>query len=150
MDCLTTFALERFLYFKPNHSTQFRKNQVWVYLCFCYIAARFEWLEPCLVSPSAKNEGHWESLCASLTFLSFLFSGCEFFKDYKDRDYTAEGLVFNWNQVPTPCSQLVHFVMRTCCSDSSVSPMTGLCGCSFDNPCVLYSELEHWLDSLPG
>lgn len=26
-------------------------------------------------------------------------SGCEFFKDYKDRDYTAEGLVFNWNQV---------------------------------------------------
>ncbi|XP_043977670.1 LOW QUALITY PROTEIN: myotubularin-related protein 14 [Gambusia affinis] len=28
------------------------------------------------------------------------FSGCEFFKDYKDNDYTAEGLVFNWNQVP--------------------------------------------------
>lgn len=28
-----------------------------------------------------------------------LFLGCEFFKDYKDRDYTAEGLVFNWNQV---------------------------------------------------
>lgn len=26
-------------------------------------------------------------------------TGCEFFKDYKDRDYTAEGLVFNWNQV---------------------------------------------------
>jgi 16S rRNA G527 N7-methylase RsmG len=25
--------------------------------------------------------------------------GCEFFKDYKDGDYTAEGLVFNWNQV---------------------------------------------------
>ncbi|TRY72963.1 hypothetical protein DNTS_008424, partial [Danionella cerebrum] len=23
---------------------------------------------------------------------------CEFFKEYKDRDYTAEGLVFNWNQ----------------------------------------------------
>lgn len=30
---------------------------------------------------------------------SELVSGCEFFKDYKDRDYTAEGLVFNWNQV---------------------------------------------------
>lgn len=28
-----------------------------------------------------------------------MVSGCEFFKDYKDRDYTAEGLVFNWNQV---------------------------------------------------
>ncbi|XP_075288655.1 phosphatidylinositol-3,5-bisphosphate 3-phosphatase MTMR14 isoform X2 [Opisthocomus hoazin] len=25
-------------------------------------------------------------------------TGCEFFKEYKDRDYTAEGLVFNWKQ----------------------------------------------------
>ncbi|XP_062356477.1 myotubularin-related protein 14 isoform X2 [Cinclus cinclus] len=25
-------------------------------------------------------------------------TGCEFFKDYKDRDYTAEGLIFNWKQ----------------------------------------------------
>lgn len=33
-----------------------------------------------------------------------------------------------------------------------VSPLAGLCGCSFDNPCVLYSELEleHRLDSVPG
>ncbi|KAM7170933.1 phosphatidylinositol-3,5-bisphosphate 3-phosphatase MTMR14 isoform 4-T4 [Macrochelys suwanniensis] len=27
-----------------------------------------------------------------------LHSGCEFFKEYKDRDYRAEGLVFNWKQ----------------------------------------------------
>lgn len=27
------------------------------------------------------------------------FPGCEFFKEYKDRDYMAEGLIFNWKQV---------------------------------------------------
>uniref|UniRef100_A0A8C7UIN3 Myotubularin related protein 14 n=1 Tax=Oncorhynchus mykiss TaxID=8022 RepID=A0A8C7UIN3_ONCMY len=36
---------------------------------------------------------------ADFTLLSVPYPGCEFFKDYKDRDYTAEGLVFNWNQV---------------------------------------------------
>ncbi|XP_072328955.1 phosphatidylinositol-3,5-bisphosphate 3-phosphatase MTMR14 isoform X5 [Scyliorhinus torazame] len=35
---------------------------------------------------------------ADFTLLSIPYPGCEFFKDYKDRDYTAEGLVFNWNQ----------------------------------------------------
>uniref|UniRef100_A0A3Q4N0N5 Myotubularin related protein 14 n=1 Tax=Neolamprologus brichardi TaxID=32507 RepID=A0A3Q4N0N5_NEOBR len=34
---------------------------------------------------------------ADFTLLSVPYP-CEFFKDYKDRDYTAEGLVFNWNQ----------------------------------------------------
>ncbi|KAM8930512.1 phosphatidylinositol-3,5-bisphosphate 3-phosphatase MTMR14 isoform 2-T2 [Pelodytes ibericus] len=32
------------------------------------------------------------------TLLSIPYPGCEFFKDYKDRDYSAEGLVFNWKQ----------------------------------------------------
>ncbi|XP_036286920.1 myotubularin-related protein 14 isoform X7 [Pipistrellus kuhlii] len=27
-----------------------------------------------------------------------VLSGCEFFKEYKDRDYIAEGLIFNWKQ----------------------------------------------------
>ncbi|XP_054585645.1 myotubularin-related protein 14 isoform X10 [Eptesicus fuscus] len=27
-----------------------------------------------------------------------VLSGCEFFKEYKDRDYMAEGLIFNWKQ----------------------------------------------------
>lgn len=31
--------------------------------------------------------------------LSLFLAGCEFFKEYKDRDYTAEGLIFNWKQV---------------------------------------------------
>ncbi|XP_077429196.1 phosphatidylinositol-3,5-bisphosphate 3-phosphatase MTMR14 isoform X2 [Vanacampus margaritifer] len=35
---------------------------------------------------------------ADFTLLSVPYPGCEFFKDYKDRDYTAEGLIFNWNQ----------------------------------------------------
>ncbi|XP_077567880.1 phosphatidylinositol-3,5-bisphosphate 3-phosphatase MTMR14 isoform X3 [Stigmatopora nigra] len=35
---------------------------------------------------------------ADFSLLSVPYPGCEFFKDYKDRDYTAEGLVFNWNQ----------------------------------------------------
>ncbi|XP_060724022.1 myotubularin-related protein 14 isoform X2 [Tachysurus vachellii] len=35
---------------------------------------------------------------ADFTLLSVPYPGCEFFKDYKERDYTAEGLVFNWNQ----------------------------------------------------
>uniref|UniRef100_A0A672YLG7 Myotubularin related protein 14 n=1 Tax=Sphaeramia orbicularis TaxID=375764 RepID=A0A672YLG7_9TELE len=35
---------------------------------------------------------------ADFTLISVPYPGCEFFKDYKDRDYTAEGLVFNWNQ----------------------------------------------------
>ncbi|XP_068170838.1 myotubularin-related protein 14 [Antennarius striatus] len=35
---------------------------------------------------------------ADFTLLSVPYPGCEFFKDYRDRDYTAEGLVFNWNQ----------------------------------------------------
>uniref|UniRef100_A0A3Q3WTS6 Uncharacterized protein n=1 Tax=Mola mola TaxID=94237 RepID=A0A3Q3WTS6_MOLML len=34
---------------------------------------------------------------ADFTLLSVPYP-CEFFKDYKDRNYTAEGLVFNWNQ----------------------------------------------------
>ncbi|XP_078270261.1 phosphatidylinositol-3,5-bisphosphate 3-phosphatase MTMR14 isoform X3 [Rhinoraja longicauda] len=35
---------------------------------------------------------------ADFTLSSIPYPGCEFFKDYKDRDYIAEGLVFNWNQ----------------------------------------------------
>uniref|UniRef100_A0A4W3JG27 Myotubularin related protein 14 n=1 Tax=Callorhinchus milii TaxID=7868 RepID=A0A4W3JG27_CALMI len=35
---------------------------------------------------------------ADFILLSIPYPGCEFFKDYKDRDYTAEGLVFNWKQ----------------------------------------------------
>lgn len=86
-------------------------------------------------------------------FSYFLCLGCEFFKDYKDRDYTAEGLVFNWNQVQSVLTvrSLNHSnLVLLYWSDATGSPLTGLCGRSFDNPCVLHPELEHWLDSVPG
>ncbi|KAG8127879.1 hypothetical protein E2320_014761, partial [Naja naja] len=35
---------------------------------------------------------------ADFTLLSIPYPGCEFFKEYKERDYAAEGLVFNWKQ----------------------------------------------------
>ena len=28
-----------------------------------------------------------------------IFTGCEFFRDFKDNEYNAEGLHFNWQQV---------------------------------------------------
>lgn len=77
------------------------------------------------------------------------FPGCEFFKDYKDRDYTAEGLVFNWNQVPV-LSLMLARVMLSSCSDLPPSSLTGLCGRSSDDPSALLSELEHRLDPVPG
>ncbi|KAI8511350.1 Myotubularin- protein 14 [Branchiostoma belcheri] len=35
---------------------------------------------------------------ADFTLISVPYPGCEFFKDYRDNDYVAEGLVFEWNQ----------------------------------------------------
>ncbi|XP_053234447.1 myotubularin-related protein 14 isoform X2 [Podarcis raffonei] len=35
---------------------------------------------------------------ADFTLLSIPYPGCEFFKEYKERGYRAEGLVFNWKQ----------------------------------------------------
>ncbi|XP_051751995.1 myotubularin-related protein 14 isoform X5 [Ctenopharyngodon idella] len=45
------------------------------------------------------------------TGYNYIFSGCEFFREYKDRDYTAEGLVFNWNQdyVDAPLTIPIRF-----------------------------------------
>ncbi|MEQ2295796.1 Myotubularin- protein 14 [Ameca splendens] len=51
---------------------------------------------------------------ADFTLLSVPYPGCEFFKDYKDKDYTAEGLVFNWNQdyVDAPLTIPVRFTQN--------------------------------------
>uniref|UniRef100_UPI0025411050 myotubularin-related protein 14 n=1 Tax=Euleptes europaea TaxID=460621 RepID=UPI0025411050 len=53
---------------------------------------------------------------ADFTLLSAPYPGCEFFKEYKERDYTAEGLVFNWKQdfvdaplsIPTSLTQSLN------------------------------------------
>lgn len=50
--------------------------------------------------------------------------------------------------IPSPFSLGLFssgFLVLTC-----IFSPTGLRGRSFDNPCVLYSELEHWLDTVPG
>ncbi|ROL45292.1 Myotubularin-related protein 14 [Anabarilius grahami] len=48
---------------------------------------------------------------SDFTLLSVPYPGCEFFREYKDRDYTAEGLVFNWNQdyVDAPLTIPIRF-----------------------------------------
>uniref|UniRef100_A0A8C4QAQ9 Myotubularin related protein 14 n=1 Tax=Eptatretus burgeri TaxID=7764 RepID=A0A8C4QAQ9_EPTBU len=45
-------------------------------------------------SEKVDKEGRYADFC----LVSLPYPGCEFFKTYRDRDYTAEGLVFNWNQ----------------------------------------------------
>lgn len=75
-----------------------------------------------------------------------VLSGCEFFKEYKDRDYTAEGLVFNWNQVDPDLDSLASLVWAS----SHLCPLVGLCRRPFDDPCVFYTEPPHRLDPLPG
>ncbi|XP_061793903.1 phosphatidylinositol-3,5-bisphosphate 3-phosphatase MTMR14 isoform X2 [Nerophis lumbriciformis] len=50
------------------------------------------------VSVTSSEKADKAQRYADFTLLSVPYPGCEFFKDYKDRDYTAEGLVFNWNQ----------------------------------------------------
>lgn len=60
----------------------------------------FDWfcaLEPRAASTSSPTGPRYQ-LAEQLLVISCL-AGCEFFKEYKDRDYTAEGLIFNWKQV---------------------------------------------------
>uniref|UniRef100_A0A670K4A8 Myotubularin related protein 14 n=1 Tax=Podarcis muralis TaxID=64176 RepID=A0A670K4A8_PODMU len=51
---------------------------------------------------------------ADFTLLSIPYPGCEFFKEYKERGYRAEGLVFNWKQdyVDAPLSIPVSLTER--------------------------------------
>ncbi|CAB0009530.1 unnamed protein product [Nesidiocoris tenuis] len=39
-----------------------------------------------------------ESRYSDFTIISLPYPGCEFFKDYRDNDYEATGLVFDWSQ----------------------------------------------------
>ncbi|XP_018322608.1 myotubularin-related protein 14 isoform X2 [Agrilus planipennis] len=39
-----------------------------------------------------------ENRYSEFTIISLPYPGCEFFREYRDNDYTAEGLVFNWDQ----------------------------------------------------
>lgn len=39
-----------------------------------------------------------ENRYAEFNLISLPYPGCEFFKDFRDRGYVAENLVFEWNQ----------------------------------------------------
>lgn len=39
-----------------------------------------------------------ENRYAEFNLISLPYPGCEFFKDYRDKGYNAEDLVFEWNQ----------------------------------------------------
>uniref|UniRef100_A0A8C8JVB9 Myotubularin related protein 14 n=1 Tax=Oncorhynchus tshawytscha TaxID=74940 RepID=A0A8C8JVB9_ONCTS len=67
------------------------------YLSVRYIFSAHSQDSEC-ISPPLDPKVDKAQRYADFTLLSVPYPGCEFFKDYKDRDYTAEGLVFNWNQ----------------------------------------------------
>lgn len=48
------------------------------------------------VSSSEKVDK--ENRYSDFTIISLPYPGCEFFKDYRDNDYVAQGLVFDWSQ----------------------------------------------------
>jgi myotubularin-related protein 14 len=39
-----------------------------------------------------------ENRYSDFTIVSLPYPGCEFFKEYRDNDYVAEDLVFDWTQ----------------------------------------------------
>lgn len=39
-----------------------------------------------------------ESRYSDFTIISLPYPGCEFFKEYRDNDYEASGLIFDWSQ----------------------------------------------------
>lgn len=45
-------------------------------------------------SEKADKEGRYNDF----EILSLPYPGCEFFREYRDKEYTGEGLVFDWNQ----------------------------------------------------
>ena len=45
-------------------------------------------------SEKVDKEGRY----SDFTILSLPYPGCEFFREWKDSGYMAEGLMFDWNQ----------------------------------------------------
>lgn len=39
-----------------------------------------------------------ENRYSDFNILSLPYPGCEFFRDFRDNNYSAEGLIFDWNQ----------------------------------------------------
>ncbi|RWS06197.1 myotubularin-related protein 14-like protein [Dinothrombium tinctorium] len=50
------------------------------------------------VNITSSEKADKESRYSDFEILSLPYPGCEFFRDYRDNDYYAEGLVFDWQQ----------------------------------------------------
>lgn len=48
-----------------------------------------------------------ENRYSEFTIISLPFPGCEFFKDYRDNNYSGEGLIFDWSQAQCDANIIV-------------------------------------------
>jgi hypothetical protein len=53
---------------------------------------------PCFSVTSSEKVDKENRYC-DFNILCTPYPGCEFFKDWKDNNYAAEGMKFDWNQV---------------------------------------------------
>jgi myotubularin-related protein 14 len=51
-----------------------------------------------LRSVTSSEKVDKENRYSDFTIVSLPYPGCEFFKEYRDNDYVAQGLVFDWTQ----------------------------------------------------
>lgn len=51
-----------------------------------------------LCSVTSSEKADKENRYSDFTIISLPYPGCEFFKEYRDNDYVAKGLVFDWTQ----------------------------------------------------
>jgi myotubularin-related protein 14 len=51
-----------------------------------------------LYSVTSSEKVDKENRYSDFTIISLPYPGCEFFKEYRDNDYVAKGLVFDWTQ----------------------------------------------------
>lgn len=60
---------------------------LWRLLCFCFVFS---------VTSSEKVDK--ENRYVDFTIISLPYPGCEFFREFRENDYTAQGLIFDWSQ----------------------------------------------------
>jgi len=68
----------------------------------------------CCFSVSSSEKVDKENRYSEFLLSSIPYPGCEFFRDWKDNGYRAEGLVFDWNQV-LQLLQYNYIYMLTIC-----------------------------------
>lgn len=51
-----------------------------------------------IFSVTSSEKVDKENRYADFTIISLPYPGCEFFKEYRDNNYVAKGLIFDWTQ----------------------------------------------------